>query len=205
MCGRYTLFTDREQKELYEIIHKVDEKLNQAELRGKQMKTTGDVYPTDLVPVLVGANEAVTPDAAVWGFPHFQRKGVIINARADTAPEKRLFAKPFQTMRCVVPSAGFYEWDPKKEKYLFTRPDDGVVYMAGLANIFQDEKRFVILTTDANASMKAVHHRMPVILDKPEIEQWLCDDRFAMEILKRVPMQLLKKVVKIDETGQLHF
>lgn len=200
MCGRYTLFTEQEQQELYNIIKEVEEKLDGS---GKMMKT-GEIYPTNLAPVLVRENERVTPEAAVWGFPQFQRSGVIINARAETAADKRMFAKPLSETRCVVPAGGFYEWDKAKTKYLFRFPENEPLYMAGILNRYQNDRRFVILTTDANTSMQAVHNRMPVMLKQNEVEPYLWDYQFALSILNRVPAALVKTEEE-SENGQLHF
>ena len=192
MCGRYTLFTEKEQRELYNIIQEVEEKLNPLGMKLKK----GEIHPTNLAPILVGQDKKVLPEGAIWGFPHFQEGGVIINARADTAPTNKLFAQSFHT-RCVVPCTGFYEWK-RKTKYLFELENE-VIYMAGVVNTYKDEKRYVILTTDANDSMKATHNRMPVILQKEEIEKWLWDYQFAVSILNRVPVQLIKKAAEHEQ------
>ena len=39
-----------------------------------------------------------------------------------------------------------------------------LLFMAGLGRRYEDGEHFVILTTAANASMKPVHDRMPLIL-----------------------------------------
>lgn len=200
MCGRYTLFNEQEQRELYNIIKEVDEKLKTS---GQKLKT-GEIYPTNLAPVLIREDERVTPDAAVWGFPRYQQSGVVINARAETAPEKRMFSKSLSETRCVVPAAGFYEWDKAKNKYLFRFAQEEPVYMAGVLNRYPDGQRFVILTTAANASMQAIHDRMPVMLKQQEVEPYLWDYRFALRILNRVPAQLVKTIEENDN-GQLHF
>lgn len=201
MCGRYTLFTEQEQRELYHIIKEVDEKLKK---QGQAMQLkTGEIYPTNLVPVLVAENNQITPEAAIWGFPNFKGKGVIINARAEGAAEKRMFSKPLATMRCVVPSTGFFEWDKQKNKFLFSETANELLYMAGIINIFQNEWRFVIFTTDANDSMKEIHNRMPVILKKDEIDKYLLDYSYALRVLARVPSLLVK--TGVSKNVQLRF
>ena len=51
---------------------------------------------------------------------------------------------------------------------MFTRSDSTVMYLAGFCDWFENERRFVILTTAANESMKKVHDRMPLILEKEQ-------------------------------------
>lgn len=200
MCGRYTLFTEQEQRELYHIIKEVNEKFKG---QGQAQLKTGEIYPTNLVPVLIAENNEIAPEAAIWGFPNFKGKGVIINARAEGAAEKRMFSKPLATMRCVVPSTGFYEWDKQKNKFLFSESENDLLYMAGIINIFQNERRFVILTTGANDSVKEIHNRMPVILKQDEIYKYLWDYSYALSILARVPALLVR--TGESKNGQLQF
>lgn len=171
MCGRYN-FSAEESAEIRGIIQEVQNKLDM----DAQLKT-GEIYPTDLVPVLT----AEQPAAMFWGFPHFKGSGVIINARSETVNDKRMFRDSVMTRRCVVPSTGFYEWrreGKSKTKYLFRIPGQAALYMAGFYNRFKDtdgieKDRFVILTTQANKTMEDIHDRMPVILRPEEQALWL--------------------------------
>lgn len=56
--------------------------------------------------------------------------------------------------------------------------------MAGLYNEFDGVPRFVILTTQANASIADIHNRMPVVLSEDNISNWLVDTVSAHLILK---------------------
>ncbi len=167
MCGRYTFFTDKELQEIDEIIEQISN-----DIKLEKMKV-GEIFPTNVVPVLLYQNDIIIPRLMIWGFPNFRNKGVIINARSETAREKKLFSSSMERRRCVIPSTGFYEWDATKKKYLFNSPESQMLYMAGLYNQFDGEERFVILTTEANNSMASVHNRMPVILSKNNIYDWL--------------------------------
>jgi len=99
--------------------------------------------------------------------------------------EKPMFRKSIYTKRCVIPSTGFYEWshDKEKRKYLFNLPEAQALYMAGLYNEFDGERRFVILTTDANASMQEIHNRMPIVLSRESANQWILDSQKTIGIL----------------------
>ena len=59
----------------------------------------------------------------------------------------------------------------------FHRADDKPVYMAGVYNLIDNEERFVIITTEANESVRNVHDRMPLILEEHEIDMWIHDDK----------------------------
>lgn len=194
MCGRFALFNERETKEIHEIIRELEEK------QPDSIKT-GEIFPTNRVPMLVMGDEHRSVEAVTWGFPHFRGSGVIINARAETAHEKPMFRKNLAMRRCLIPSTGFYEWarENKKarQKYLFKLSDDPVLYMAGLFNDFDGVRRFVILTTQANESVEDIHDRMPLVVLRAELDGWLRDPHFAREILidQRNRPQLTRQVV----------
>ena len=65
--------------------------------------------------------------------------------------------------------------------------------MAGCYRRFENEDRFVIITTQANDSVSRVHDRMPLILEKDELEAWLYDDHFLNFALNKTPMELEKR------------
>lgn len=194
MCGRYN-FTVEQSEEVIEIL----EKLN-AKFQGREVKT-GEVFPTNAAPILIEEKAEVSPVPSIWGFPKYNEKGVIINARAETAFEKKTFRDSLQDRRCIIPSTGFYEWDDQKRKYLFRLEGTNALYMAGLYMYYRYEMRYVILTTEANDSMKDVHNRMPLVLPKNDIRTWLLDNRATNELLHRVPPMLVREAVD----GQLSF
>ena len=170
MCGRYSLFFDDEyNRDISEIIKLIKSKYGQIDVK------SGEIFPTNTAPVLVEQNSSVTPVPYKWGFPNFRNKGVIINARAETAEEKKTFKDSLLNRRCVIPSTGFYEWDKSKQKYLFNLPESRILYMAGLYNFFKYEPRFIILTISANSSVSTIHHRMPVVLEKQQTEEWITE------------------------------
>lgn len=183
MCGRYQLDPE-ESSEIMAIIQQVENRVK-----------TGEIYPTNAVPVLMEAADGIAPEVAVWGYPRFPGKsGKIINARGETAQERPMFRKSLVERRCVIPTTGFFEWGPpdnrKKVKYRFRLKDKPALYLAGLWNEFGGEKRCVILTTEANQSMAGIHDRMPVILHDTQLKQWVMDTTFALELVKRPPPAL---------------
>lgn len=195
MCGRYN-FTVEQSEEIREML----EKLN-AKIHGK-IFNVGEIFPTNQVPVLIEEENQASPVLSVWGFPKFDGKGVIINARSETALEKRMFRDSLVNRRCIIPSTGFYEWDSEKRKFLFKLEGTDTLYMAGIYTFYQDEMRFVILTTQANESMKDVHNRMPLVIPKHEIEPWILDDKVTGDILHRVPPLLVREQVNGGLPGQ---
>lgn len=167
---------------------------NGREASGKGSIENGEIYPTNTAPILMGLS--LSPEPAAWGFPGFKGSGAVINARAETAAEKRMFAESLVARRCVIPSTGFYEWKKEgreKRKYLFRIPEKKLLYMAGLYKEFQGERRYVILTTEPNSSIADVHNRMPVVLPEDMLATWVMDGDMAEQILKGVPPLLSRQ------------
>lgn len=187
MCGRYVI-EPADSREIAEIVAKVS---------GVK---TGEIYPTNKVPIMIEMGEEIVPVSAVWGFPKFGRKGgSIINARSETALDKSMFRKSILERRCAVPTTGFYEWgagqEGKKQKYKFRLPEQNEMYLAGIWNDFAGEHRCVILTTQANKSMSEIHDRMPLILKKQEVEYWVKNGERSEDMLHKVPPSLLHEVI----------
>jgi putative SOS response-associated peptidase YedK len=136
-----------------------------------------------------------------WGLvpswaPSLAGGAKMINARAETITAKPAFRDAFARRRCLVPADGFYEWRPgdaTKQPYLIAARDGRPLAFAGLwerwsvpreaDGIESTESRsegkrpyidsFTIVTTDANACLTPLHHRMPVILAAADRDAWL--------------------------------
>lgn len=184
MCGRYYV-DDETAREIEKVVREVDAKLKK--------DRRGDVFPSQGAAVLTGKAPGLRAEVMNWGFPQYHKKGLLINARAETALDRKTFRDSVLHRRCIIPAKHFYEWDSGKNKVTFLRKDEPVLYMAGFYNLFQDEERFIIITTQANASVKQVHDRMPLILEKNELEDWVYDDKFLNFALQKVPVQLQKQ------------
>ena len=191
MCGRFSL--NAQLKEVRSILEEVAWDSEPVPVK------TGEIYPSDVVPVFERTRGWVRTKAMTWGFPRWDGKGVVFNARAETALEKPIFRKALLHRPAVVPTTGFYEWKAvpgqrKKEKYLFREQGAELLYLAGFYNLFDGppgslRERFVILTTAANASMTPFHDRMPILLRGEERESWL-GGRALEAFLTREPFAL---------------
>lgn len=176
MCGRYSVYVD-DDPGIREIIEQV-QKLH------PQVKT-GEIFPTNLVPVLqADSNGERLATAMFWGFPAWKGTRPIINARSETAAEKKTFQVSLKKRRCVIPSTGYFEWNKEKQKLIFRHPHSAAVYLAGIWNDYGGEQRFCILTRTAETSISAIHDRMPVILRPHELGAWMYD-RAAAELILR--------------------
>lgn len=180
MCGRFNVDFEAE-KELKKILKELNKKYP-----GMRPKS-GEVFPTETAAILLQGEEEAQAELSVWGFPQYTGKGVIINARSETALEKPTFRDSILHRRCLIPTTGFYEWDKAKNKYLFQDTTSTVLYLAGMYSLYQGVSRFVILTTAANDSMKMIHHRMPLIIEPENILPWLSEARDVERFLEKVP------------------
>lgn len=184
MCGRYYL-DEWVIREIRQFVRSLD--------TGEEAWKARDVYPSQQAVVLTSREAEISAELMAWGFPRYESKGLLINARAETALERPTFRESVQRRRCVVPAGHFYEWDRDKNKVTFKSREDEPLYMAGLFDDFQGEDRFVIITTKANESMSQVHDRMPLLLEKSEIDAWLKNEKNTGEFLHKIPQQLKRE------------
>ena len=160
-----------------------------ASLRG--MQADRDIYPTDDAAVIIrNAAGGIKLSKVKWGYPGINGSGIIINARAESALDKKMFEGGIRRRRAVIPAEYFYEWSRNKEKNTFRRKDRDTVYMAGFYDLTDAGERFIILTTQANASMIKIHDRMPLILEKGQIKDWVLDDTAVDHFLRQTPVLL---------------
>ena len=190
MCGRY-YFSD---KTAFEVEN--DLQLS----RGALATSAGDITPGMATPGIIW-NKSTDRDFVLselfWGIKSRDKK-LIINARAESVSEKTMFTDSVRNRRCILPAAGFYEWDAGKTKFMFKRTDEKPIYLAGFYDLSDNKDSFVILTTAANASMKPVHDRMPVMIDKVNVRDYLRDEAAAMEML-REPMPELDRSSEYEQ------
>lgn len=180
MCGRFTLRAPAsviaEQFALFEL---------------PPFALRFNIAPSQ--PVLVVRLQPATDDrprrelaALRWGLvPSWAKDPAIgnrlINARAETAGRLPAFRAAFQRRRCLVPADGFYEWrraGKQRQPFFFHLRDDEVFAFAGLWEHWEgadhsELETCTILTTDANAAVRPVHDRMPVMLGPEAYEPWL--------------------------------
>jgi len=177
MCGRFTLRTAG--KVLAEVFH-----LPQV----PQLPFRYNIAPTQAVAAVRQAAGSGQRELVQlrWGLiPSWAEDKKIgarlINARAETAASKPSFRSAFRHRRCLVPADGFYEWqrlDGRKQPYYLRLRDDRPFVFAGLWETWTSPDGEVVesaalLTTDANATVRPVHDRMPVILAPADYERWL--------------------------------
>ncbi len=196
MCGRYNIAIDKASPEMQEIFKDLAQQYQDNDQRAELAKVkTAEVARTDTAPVLIMVDDAIRPVLMSFGIPQWDGKGVVANARRETAFEKPMFRKIILDQRCVVPTTGFFEWSHENgkavDKHWVTHADRSMMYLAGVYGHYKDRAgrdymAYAVLTADANASISVIHDRMPVIL-KSAVERtaWLSELGAAKEILYR--------------------
>ena len=106
---------------------------------------------------------------------------------------KPFFSKSLNNKKCLIPANSFYEWETNgklKTKHSVSVEDEPFFYMCGLYAPFtvsgKTEERFVIITTEANDKMRAIHNRMPLILPKDLKNAWLTETQNVRQLAKLI-------------------
>ena len=146
-----------------------------------------NIAPTQQVPIVrrnrQGENELVE---VRWGLvPRWARDPTIgarmINARAETLTQRSAFRDLFRRHRCLLPADGFYEWKAVKngKQATWVGMKNGQPFgLAGLYERWLSRDGEVldtctVITTEANALLRDVHDRMPLIVAPEDHERWL--------------------------------
>ena len=119
-----------------------------------------------------------------WGYTFInsntQNKQMVINSRIETINSKLLFKDSFLKRKCIIPANGYFEWSQKegeKKPYFIKLGDGELIYFAGVwrKEKYNDDKRrvFSIITKAANKKINEIHHRMPVVLNANDAQDYL--------------------------------
>lgn len=146
-------------------------------LQNRQIEVkTGEVNPGDVAAV-IASNRKLEPQAfgMKWGYKLPDGK-LIFNARSETAAQKAMFADGMRQRRCLIPADCYYEWQKTgqgKQKYEIVPSDANGFFLAGIYRIEQEGPVFSILTKEPVESIAFIHNRMPVILPRETMSDWL--------------------------------
>ncbi len=167
-----------------------------------------NVCPTNAVHVVTSQEGTRRLGAMRWGFiPHWYKKPndgpLLINARAETIAEKPAFRAACRERRAILVASGFYEWTRDAETRLpwyITRTDAAPLAFAAIWQEWQSkdapneiQRTVAIVTTAANASMSAIHHRMPVIVEPDDVAMWLGEEgKGAARLMHAAPEDALR-------------
>ncbi len=177
MCGRYSLTTPVEAlRSLFRLVG------------NPNLPPRFNIAPTQDAAVVRPVQGGAERELAMlrWGLVPSWSRGPdsrygMINARAETVAEKPAYRAAFRQRRCLVPADGFYEWRQqggRKQPYRFCLKEGGAFALAGLWESWSGGENetiesFTIIVTDANALVRPIHDRMPVIVDPVDHDAWL--------------------------------
>ena len=178
MCGRYWL---KGSPELDPIIEEMNQSplIKRWQLEG-DITTAGEVRPSAVVPVIAPDKDgarAVFP--MKWGFT---ARSLLINARIETASEKPTFAESWKRRRCIIPASWYFEWEHLTDaagrkktgsKYAIRPGEEKITWLCGLYRIENGYPVFVVLTREPGESVRFIHDRMPLILPKHLVSEWI--------------------------------
>ncbi|MBO1765749.1 SOS response-associated peptidase [Allobranchiibius sp. GilTou38] len=216
MCGRYAAtFNPDDLVDQMEIELDRTADATRSVLVNPQEPPAGapdwNMAPTKQAPVVLtrpdrsekgsGEEEAVRQlRLLTWGLVPSWAKDTkvgirMINARAETLLDKGAFAKAAVARRCLVPAAGWYEWQvsptattkggkPRKQPFFVHRADEDLLAFAGVYEFWRDRSlaeddpsawvaSFSIITTGAEEGLDRIHERQPFVLDRDVWQEWL--------------------------------
>ncbi|MBS4219456.1 SOS response-associated peptidase [Bacillus sp. FJAT-49711] len=196
MCGRYSLFAPRENLAArFELM----------DFEEIEWVERYNIAPSQNVLAIVRSDAGNKMGMLKWGLvPSWAKDPKIgykmINARAETIDQKPSFRNLLKRRRCVIPADGFYEWKKvgtNKIPYRFQLKSKESFGFAGLWDRWENNGEIIhsctIITTEANAVLKGVHDRMPVILTKESEKVWLdrsiSDEYYLKKILISFPAE----------------
>ncbi len=192
MCTRFYIQDD--SIDLAEIMaaakaSRLSEKLR---LQGCALKTSGEIFPSDTVPVIAPdqrGGRAVFPMR--WGF-RIPGRSLLVNARTETASTLPSFRNSWQKQRCIIPASWYYEWEHftdsqgKKtagDKFMIRPEDASVTWLAGLYRIEDGLPVFTVLTKEPCEALRGIHDRMPLLLPGRLLDKWIDPSEKPEELL----------------------
>lgn len=187
MCCRFFTGDAEDDGELRAIIDALQRR------GGGDAAVARDVLPTDTAAV-IASSRRLSPGvfAMRWGFSG-AGGAPVINARSETAHERPMFAESMASRRCLIPAGWYYEWERRgreRVRYAIRPEEAGLMYMAGLYRLTPAGAQFTILTRGAAPDIAFIHPRMPVILPRDALADWIDPRRDGRALLDGAVEQL---------------
>ena len=210
MCTRYYVELSPELRPYVERAKHSRLNTRMVSSLGKEFRENGEIRPTDMVTVIApSATGGKTAFPMVWGYHIPGVDWPVVNARAESAKEKKSFAEDWRKHRCIIPASYYFEWEHLKrpdgkvktgQKYAIQPKGSSVTWIAGLYRM--EEKNglhypvFTVLTREPSAELRKLHNRMPVILPESVIDDWLLPGSNPEEIINNTLTDMV-----IETTG----
>ncbi|NQD91675.1 SOS response-associated peptidase [Pseudomonas sp. CrR25] len=201
MCGRYVTREEAAMERAWHIG---------ARNSGQWIRQCYNVAPTMAVPMVMPGEEGrpeVLP--ARWGliptwWKNTRPPSMAFNARSEEAAQKPMWRQPLRLQRCLMPAAGWYEWNEQEpvrspngrtthQPYYIHSPNDEMIAFAALWSRWhgpngQEVLSCALLTKEAAPSIRGIHHRMPVVLSPHQFELWLSTDTAPQDVSQAIDL-----------------
>ena len=206
MCGRFYIKKSPETQLYIEKAANSSLKSPMTIALSRPLRIEGEVRPTDIVPVIAtskSGKESVFP--MVWGFSIPKSNNPVINARVETVNDRDLFKDSWNHRRCIIPCSWYFEWEHLRNeftgaetigtKYSIQPRGCGMTFLAGLYRMETSKgityPVFTVLTRDPTPKIRFIHERMPVILPKALVNEWINPGNKADEIVTEALMDMV--------------
>ena len=198
MCGRFT--QDFSYADLHAYFNFFGQPLGNMEPRY-------NICPTQQICVVLSTETVHALERMRWGLvPSWWQRPLkelpaTFNARAETVSEKPTFRSAFRARRCIIPASGTYEWQSVadgKQPWYFTPTNGPLFFIAGLWEAWtnphsphEQVHSTTMIITEANQFVGQYHDRMPVLLQREDLADWLSGKK-GEELLKPAANDVLK-------------
>ena len=174
MCGRFASYKNLNKlKNIFDVINS-DFNITQSY----------NVSPGQDVNIILSYKFENYLLSSNWGYNFInsktQNNQSVINSRIETINSKLLFKDSFLKRKCIIPANGYFEWsqqEGEKKPYFIQLGAGELIYFAGVwrKEKYNDDKRrvFSIITKAANSKINKIHHRMPVVLNTNNAQDYL--------------------------------
>lgn len=174
MCGRFASYKNLNKlKNIFDVINS-DFNITQSY----------NVSPGQDVNIILSYKFENYLLSSNWGYNFInsktQNNQSVINSRIETINSKLLFKDSFLKRKCIIPINGYFEWsqqEGEKKPYFIQLGAGELIYLAGVwrKEKYNDDKRrvFSIITKAANSKINKIHHRMPVVLNTNNAQDYL--------------------------------
>lgn len=198
MCGRYAITSAPEAvRRLFRYVEQPN------------FPSRYNIAPTQPVPIVRMVNGERRFALVRWGLiPSWVKDPktftLLINARGESVTDKPAFRAAMRRRRCLFPADGFYEWKTeggRKRPFFARLASGGPMAFAGLWEAWtgpngEEMETAAIVTTGANRTLSAIHHRAPVIVPPEAFDLWLdcdkVDGKTAAALITPAPEGLLE-------------